>query len=140
MFVLDASIALAWFFIDEATPETAALLEQLAATTAFVPEHFSLELTNVLLSAERKKRVTYPQILEFLSLIERLNIQIDRETADRGFHNILALAYSEKLTSYDAGYLELAMRLGVPLATKDIALRNAAKKVGIKLMEFKISP
>ena len=134
MFVLDASIALTWFFIDESTPETTALLDELATTTAFVPEHFSLELTNVLISAERRKKVTYPQILEFLSVIERLNLQIDRETADRGFRNILALAYTEKLTSYDAAYLELAMRLGVPLATKDIALREAAKRVGIKLI------
>lgn len=134
MFVLDASIALAWFFIDETTPETTNLLEQLATATAFVPAHFSLELTNALISAERKKRITYSQILEFLSLIEGLNIQIDHETAERGFHNILALAHAEKLTGYDAAYLELAMRLGVPLATKDIALREAAKRVGIKLM------
>lgn len=134
MFVLDASIALSWFFVDETTPETTILLEKLATTTAFVPTHFSLELTNVLINAERRKRVTYPQILEFLSLIEGLNIQTDSETAERGFHNILALAHAESLTSYDAAYLELAMRLGAPLATKDIALREAAKRVGIKLM------
>ena len=133
-FVLDASIALAWCFSDEATPVTQALLERLEVATAFVPSLWSLELANVLLGAERKQRITYAQVTEFLSLLGNLRIEVDLETGARGFHDILLLAHAEHLTSYDAAYLELAMRLGLPLATKDVSLSKAASRLGVPLL------
>lgn len=133
-FVLDASIALAWCFSDEATPATHSLLEALESSTAYVPQLWSLEVGNILISAERRKRISYAKINEFLAILEDLNIQVDQETDTRGFRQILSLAHAEGLTTYDAACLELAMRLGVPLATKDQALNKAAKKLGVKIL------
>jgi predicted nucleic acid-binding protein len=133
-FILDASITLSWCFSDEATPETMHLLDQLNQESAFVPELWTLEIGNILISAERHKRITYAKITEFLTLLQHLNIKTDNETSIRGFREIISLAHSEKLTTYDAAYLELAMRLGLPLATKDIQLAKAAKRIGVKLI------
>jgi predicted nucleic acid-binding protein len=132
-FVLDASIALAWCFADEETPATIKLLERLETEQAFVPTLWTLEVGNILVSAHRRRRISYAKITEFLSILGSLNIQIDEETAAHGFHEILFLAHSEKLTTYDAAYLELAMRLGLPLATKDIQLVEAALRLGVEI-------
>ncbi len=133
-FILDASITLAWCFSDEATPKTIALLERLEFESAMVPELWPLEVGNILIAAEKRKRISYANIKEFLSLLENLNIEIDTETASRGFSDIIFLAHSEKLTTYDAAYLELAMRYGLPLATKDIELIHVAKRLGVKII------
>ncbi|MBV8803256.1 MAG: type II toxin-antitoxin system VapC family toxin [Gammaproteobacteria bacterium] len=133
-FVLDASIALSWCFSDEATQETTLLLERLSQESAFVPELWTLEVGNILISAERRQRITYAKITEFITLLQQINIKIDNETSMRGFREILPLAHSENLTTYDAAYLELAMRLGLPLATKDKQLAKAAKKIGVLLL------
>lgn len=130
-FVLDASITLAWCFSDEATPKSVSILEQLETSTAFVPTLWPLEVGNVLIGAERRKRITYSQIAEFIALLEGLNIRHDDETSARGFHEILSLSYSEKLTTYDAAYLELAMRLGLPLVSKDSQLCSVATRLGV---------
>ena len=133
-FVLDASVTLAWCFKDEQTPLTDALLDRLETEQAFVPGLWTLEIGNILLSACRRKRITYAMATEFLSLLGALDIQIDDATANYGFHDIFLLAHSEKLTTYDAAYLELAMRLGLPLATRDIQLSEAALRVGVKVI------
>lgn len=135
-FVLDASVALAWCFSDESTPETVSLLERLETGSAHVPQLWSLEVGNILIAAERRQRISYANIAEFLALLESLDIQVDEDTALRGFHEILSLAYSTKLTTYDSAYLELAMRLGLPLATKDVQLQKAAKQMGVKLVKI----
>lgn|SRR3990167_7236454 len=132
-FVLDASIALAWCFSDESTQKTLALLESLAVSTAFAPEIWPLEVGNILVQAQRQKRITYAKITEYLSLLNNLNIKIDRETTPRALHEILSLAYTEKLSTYDATYLELAMRLGLPLATKDAQLGKTAARLGVEV-------
>jgi predicted nucleic acid-binding protein len=133
-FVLDASIALSWCFPDETTPSNIVLLERLHTETAFVPTIWSLELGNALLSAERKKRIKYAEIIEFLSLLQNINIQVDGQTDAKAFHETFTLAYSEGLTTYDASYLELAMRRGLPIATKDNLLVKVAKQLGVKII------
>jgi predicted nucleic acid-binding protein len=133
-YVLDASVTLAWCFKDEQTPETNALLDKLETVQAFVPGLWSLEIGNILLSACRRQRITYASATEFLTLLNALDIQTDHVTADYGFHDIFLLAHSENLTTYDAAYLELAMRLGLPLATRDKALAEAALRVGVKVL------
>lgn len=135
-FVLDASVALAWCFSDEATTASTHLLERLAEEYAFVPAIWSLEVGNILTMAERASRITYAKIAEFLALLDDLKIQVDSETANRGFREVLSLAHSEKLTTYDAAYLELAMRLGVPLATKDKQLQKSAKQLGVTILSI----
>ena len=129
-FVLDASIALSWCFSDEATPETWQLLERLGHESAIVPELWLLEVGNVLINAERRGRITEAKVTEFLELLAALDIEVDSETSLRAGREIISLARSHRLTTYDAAYLELAMRLGLPLASKDDALRSVAQKLG----------
>ncbi len=133
-FVLDASIALSWCFSDEANAESWSLLERLETETAHVPSLWALEMSNILILAERRSRITYAHVVLSLELLGSLPIQTDEETSYRAFHETSQLAYKEKLTSYDASYLELALRLGLPLATKDKSLAKVAKKLGINLI------
>ncbi len=133
-FVLDSSITVSWCFSDEATPLTKSLLKKVEEDTAYVPNLWPLELGNVLVMAEKRKRINYAQIIEFISLLNDLNIEIDNQTCNKAFHEILSLAYSENLTTYDAAYLELAMRLGLPLATKDKQLCETASRLGVVLL------
>ena len=131
-FVLDCSVAVAWLFDDEATPETDALLDRLKFDGAFVPGLWRLELGNVLARAERQKRIAASQIVACLDVLDRLPIVSDAETESRAFREILALARAERLTTHDAAYLELAMRMGLQLATRDEALVQAARRVAVE--------
>lgn len=133
-FVLDASVALAWCFNDEQTNNTKDLLLKLQTETAYIPQLWTLEVGNILIAAEKRKRINFADINLFLGLLGKLNIKIDQETANRGFHEIVSLAYSQKLTTYDAAYLELAMRMGLPLASKDKQLCQVAKKMGTLIL------
>lgn len=132
--VIDASIALAWCFHDEATPASWAVLDRVESEPALVPSIWSLELANVLVGAERRGRIGAAEIAEFLERLEALDIQVDGQTANRGLREILSLARAERLTSYDAAYLDLAMREGAPLATRDHALADAALRCGVKVI------
>lgn len=129
--VLDCSVAVSWCFEDEASADTDALLERVRDEGAVVPALWHLELGNVLVQAERRKRLTAADTTTRLELIADLPIVTDEETPVRALREVLTLARAEGLTTYDAAYLELAMRKGLPLATKDQALVTAAKRVGI---------
>lgn len=135
-FVMDASITLTWCFADEATTTTKMLLESMETNAAHVPSIWTLEIGNILLAAARKNRINYADIMQFLALLKNIKITIDIETAEKGFHDILSLAHNNHLTTYDAAYLELAMRLGKPLATKDRELYKAAKRVGVQTLSM----
>jgi len=133
-FVVDCSIAMAWLFNDEATPKTAVLLNRLATETAIVPAWWFLEITNVLALAERKGRITPTQSDAFIADLSKLAIERDDEAADRAFTHLLTLCRTHRLTSYDAIYLDLAVRRNLPLATLDDDLRRTAKKLGVPLL------
>ena len=133
-FVLDCSIAAAWLFNDEASPETDALLDRLKNDSALVPGLWRLELGNVLAHAERRNRIAAAQIAAYLDLLNRLPIVTDTETESRALREILTLARTENLTTYDAAYLELAMRRRAELATRDKALIRAAARVGVETL------
>lgn len=133
-FVLDASVALAWCFDDESTKETNGLVDQARDYGACVPSLWHLELTNVLLQAERRGRITPADIAVRLRLLGALPIETDTETHLRATRETLILARAERLTAYDASYLELAMRRGLPLATRDRDLRAAAKRLGVAVL------
>lgn len=133
-FVVDCSIAMAWLFNDEATPKTAALLNRLATETALVPAWWFIEITNVMAMAERKGRIKPTESDAFIADLSKLGIERDDEAPDRAFTHLLALCRSHRLTSYDAIYLDLAVRRNLPLATLDDALRKAAHKVGVRLL------
>ncbi len=136
-FVIDASATLPWRFADEATPWTEALLDRVeAGEEVFVPAHWPLEILNTLLVAERKGRVTNAQLSEFLDDLAALPIRVAPAVAPAQWSAILGLARQHRLTAYDAAYLELAQRTGLPLATFDSDLRQAAAAVGAALVEF----
>lgn len=129
--VLDCSIALAWYFADEAAPYADAVQDGLANAPAAVPSLWPLELSNALVMGERRGRSTPAQASAWLSLLRLLPIHVDGETESRAWADTLHLARAHGLTSYDASYLELALRLGVPIATFDAKLKAAAAAVGV---------
>lgn len=133
-FVVDCSIAMTWLFNDEATPKTAELLNRLVTETALVPAWWYVEVTNVLALAERKGRITARQTGAFIADLGKLDIEQDDQAPGRAFSHLLPLCRTHQLTSYDAIYLDLAVRRHLPLATLDTDLRNAAKKMGVQLL------
>jgi predicted nucleic acid-binding protein len=132
--VLDASVALAWCFEDETTVSTTEILQRLAGEAASVPGIWPIEVANVLAIAERRRRITPAESAQFIARLDGLVIVVDEETSRRAFTRILDLAREERLTAYDAAYLELAMRLGVPLASKDSQLCDVAERVGVTVL------
>ena len=130
-FVLDASIAIAWCFEDEADPAVDGLLDSLKAQGAVVPALWPLEVTNVLLQAERRGRITMVTVDGRRAAFEALPITVDTTSWLRTGAAILGLARLHGLTIYDAAYLELATRQRLPLATRDKALGRAAAAVGV---------
>ncbi len=132
--VLDVSLSCAWCFADEASEAAWAILSRLQTSEAHVPSLWLWETANMLLQAERRNRITAAAIRTFLGLLEALPIHIDHAGTATIWHDTLALARAHRLTSYDAAYLELALRLGVPLASRDQALQAAARSEGVQLL------
>ena len=133
-FVLDASVTMAWCFGDEATPETRTLLRRVEVEPAVVPAIWPLEVANILTTGERRGRLNAAAVTEFLGLLDALDIRIDGAPPSRGLKEILDLARRERLSSYDAAYLDLAMREGLALATRDAALAKAARNAGVEVI------
>ncbi|MBW2067049.1 MAG: type II toxin-antitoxin system VapC family toxin [Deltaproteobacteria bacterium] len=132
-FVLDASVVLSWAFEDQITPHADAALEELAEGKAWVPMIWALEVGNALLVAERRGRLSAAEVVRFLTLLRQLAIEVEVETTERMFSEVLVLAREQGLSTYDASYLDLAMRLGLPLATRDKGLQKAAARCGVEL-------
>ena len=126
-FVIDNSVVMTWCFKDEKNKYTDAILDTLEFSTAFVPSIWPLEVGNVLLVAERKKRLSKADSTRFITLLAELPIVIEPEPPDRMMRDILALAREHQISTYDASYLDLAMRKGLPIATLDKRLKAAAK-------------
>lgn len=131
--VLDASSVLAWCFEDEAGAGADALVDRVATAGAVVPAIWSLEVTNALVVAERKRRITPEDSAAFIGMIGQLPIAVDSATASCAFGETLTLARTHGLSSYDAAYLELAVRSALPLATGDRQLARAAARLGVEL-------
>jgi predicted nucleic acid-binding protein len=130
-FVLDGSVAVAWFFEDEANAYAQAVEDSLISATALVPILWPLEVANACLVGERRKRTTEAKIAQFLALLSSLPITIDEETNAHAWSEVLHLARAHALTTYDSAYLELALRRGLPLASLDDPLKAAARAVGV---------
>ncbi|HME01272.1 MAG TPA: type II toxin-antitoxin system VapC family toxin [Terriglobia bacterium] len=129
---MDASITLPWCFADEATPYTDHLLSRVTSgEQVAVPSHWPVEVLNGLLGAKRRGRVTDELIRRFIDDLGGFRIVIDRRYGSFHLHEVRALAERHSLTSYDAAYLELALRSGLPLATFDAQLERAAKAEGV---------
>lgn len=132
MFVIDTSITMTWCFEDEATAASDAVLDQLVQERAVVPAIWSLEVTNVLLVAERRRRLSEAQVSRFTELLSQLPIDTDDAPTDTTA--VLALGRRHRLSSYDASYLALAERRGIALATLDGQLTMAARDAGVGLV------
>jgi predicted nucleic acid-binding protein len=132
--VLDASVTLAWFFVEEGTPATRAALDRVVEEGAVVPPLWRVEVSNVLRTAVRRGRLALALRDKALFSLGSLPIEIDPD-CDR-FAWTLTIALSDRfdLTTYDATYLELAERRSLPLATQDLRLIAAAKSLGVRLI------
>jgi predicted nucleic acid-binding protein len=128
-FVLDCSVAVSWLMPDESLGLN--LLDQVAEDGAIVPSLWSLEIGNVLLIAERKKRITLEQRQKALHILTELPIVVDTMTSNHAWLETMELAERYNLTLYDASYLELSLRRSLPLATFDKALKIAADLAGV---------
>ena len=132
---MDASLALQWYLKDEEDREySLAVLAGLHDNEAAVPFLWTYEISNALVMAHRRKRLAVGEISEILDNLGALPITIDRPEAE-SVMKLPSLALERDLTVYDAAYLELAVRLGLPLATKDKALKRAMANIGVQLVE-----
>src|SRR3982751_6806584 len=131
--VLDGSLTLAWYFADEADPYADAVARGLPTREAVVPSLWRLEIANALVVGEWRKRSTQAQAAAFVARLELLPIVVDDETDARAWGETIRLARAHQLSAYDAAYLELAMRRGLPLASLDDPLKAAAAAVGVPL-------
>lgn len=130
-FVLDNSVAMRWIL---ASPKMAdqryaeKVLESMVKADAMVPNLWHLEAANVLLSAGSRRVLGSGEIEGFIAQLESLPIQTDPTTVTQALGRTLSLSRAYKLSSYDAAYLELSLREGLPLATLDKDLIKAAKE------------
>ena len=131
--VLDCSVAMSWCFEDEADAYSDGVLSTLPAAEALVPAIWPLEVVNVLVAAERRRRLSEADSARFVELLGGLPIFVEDLPFARAAGPVLGLARRVGLSSYDAAYLELAMRSGLPLATRDDRLRRAARACGTAL-------
>jgi predicted nucleic acid-binding protein len=130
--VIDASVTMAWCFEDETTDALDALLDRVATESATVPASWRLEVANVLLVAERRGRLTPAQTARFVALLTQLPIEVEAEgSADMS--GLIGLGRAYGLSAYDAEYLALAAKRGLPLATLDADLRAACTTTGVQV-------
>ena len=130
-FVLDASIAACWCFPDEQSAVADTAMQRLLEDEALVPALWPLEIRNILVVSERRGRIETADADAFLRDLDRLPIRVRHDTDLRA---LVALARKHQLTSYDAAYLDLAMRTSATLATLDGSLVRAALEEGVKLI------
>lgn len=129
VFVVDCSVSIAWLFEAQADAYTEAALDALPGAFGVAPRWWQVEVLNVLLSLERRGRLLPGKAVETLRHLQSLPIRLRESTSSIFELHALALRY--QLTSYDALYLEAALAMGLPLATRDKALQQAAQESGV---------
>jgi predicted nucleic acid-binding protein len=137
-FVLDNSVAMLWLLPRSNVAGTHLanqVLDRLLTTGAMVPSLWRLEVTNVIVKSLRLNKISQAQASTFIALLEDMDISIDVQTDQRAFHDTLDLARRYVLSAYDAAYLELALRNGLPLATLDAKLDAAARQAGVVVVD-----
>jgi predicted nucleic acid-binding protein len=133
VFVVDASVALAWCFVDEGSPEADAALGRLEREDAIAPAIWPLEVANGLRTAERRGRLDLADVPRIRDLLLSLPVEVEPVALTVALGEITEAARRLDLTAYDAAYLQLAARRGLPLATIDERLRRAATVAGVAL-------
>lgn len=135
--MLDCSFTMAWCFADESTEETEAVLQRMRTDTesvAICPALWRWEVSNVLVIAERRKRLTKQGAEAFAHHLDQLPICVYPNPSWVHFQRIRAIARTHQLSIYDAGYLDLALEHDIPLASRDKSLRMAAENCGLALL------
>ena len=133
-FVLDSSVALAWLLPDESSASADVVGDRLTYDIAVVPPVWPLEIGNVLLIALRRRRITRAELDEALLHVRDLPVKVDSTATGQALRDTFAMAEARGLTTYDASYLELARRRGLPVATLDRGLREACVAAGIEVI------
>ena len=133
--VVDASVALAWCFPDEASSYADEVLVALEGKQILIPAVWGLEIANAILVGERQKRLGQPEIQLFTALLANLALTQDALSANQSIKDVLPLAREYGLSAYDAAYLELSIRQNAPLATLDKKLQNAAQRAGVTIFQ-----
>lgn len=130
--VIDASVTMPWFFFDEATAFTDGLLDALGTQVVWAPALWVLECTNVLQSAQRRRRIDASGRARIAGQLTELQVRIDTEKPD--FASLDRLASSHGLSAYDAAYLELALRRSLVLVSLDARLIAACRNLGAPVL------
>jgi predicted nucleic acid-binding protein len=128
-------VTMVWGFDDEEDDYATAILNRMPNLQVYVPSLWPLEVANALLVGERRRRTTPADAARFLTILDSFPIDIDDETVSRAWPDTMHLARAHNLSAYDAAYLELSLRRGLPLATLDDRLKAAATAVGVVLFE-----
>lgn len=131
--VVDASVAMSWCFENEASPYVEAVLDRVRDEGAVVPGIWTLEVANAIATGERRQRLLPAGSSRFLALLRSLPITVEAVDLAPVFGTVLDLTRAHGLTSYDASYLELALRLGLPLASQDQRVQQVATRLGVAL-------
>jgi len=133
-FVVDNSVVMSWCFKDETNNYADIVLNRLTEAAAVVPSIWPLEVVNVLLVAERQKRLSDSDSIRFITLLSQLPIVVEHERSEMMMKEFLVLAMANNLSSYDTSYLHLAMRKGFPIATLDNKLIEAARRIDVPIL------
>ena len=133
-FVIDNSVIMAWCFEDETSPYAEQVLDRLSEATAIVPTIWPLEVVNVLLVAERRRRLNPADSIRFLDLLVHLPIEVEEESPKQTMRELLDLGRVGNISSYDASYLALALKTGCPIATLDSRILKVAKDLRVKIL------
>ncbi len=131
--IIDASVAIAWAIEAQANELTRASLVSVIADGFIAPHHFPIEVAHGLLRAEQRHRASRNDNDIFLLDLKKLTMRLDEPVDLERLDQIVTLGRRYMLSGYDAAYLELALRTGLPLATRDAALVRAAKAAGVAL-------
>ena len=135
VFVLDASVSLAWCFEDETTDEIKQLFERLSSgDSAAVPAHWPIEVSNGLLVAQRRKRISPNSRSQYWDQFFDLPIYVDLPLTLNDVNRVLAISEKHGLTTYDGAYVDLALRRSAGLVSLDASMTCAAKAEGIALL------
>jgi len=132
-FVLDNSVVTGWYLPDQASAYTGFIATRLETDKALVPALWQMELANVLKTACARGKLSLPAARQILDALGALPIEIDASPS-MAPRPLFELAMRHQLSSYDAAYLELAMRHGLPLATQDQLLKAAALAAGVEVL------
>ena len=137
-FVIDNSVVMAWLLTNQASPLTEKILDLLGLgeAHAFVPSIWPLEVSNMLLVMEKRQKISNSDSVRFIAILKALPISVEEQSPLETLAQTLAIGRRDDLSSYDSSYLDLAMRLGYPMATRDQSLAGAAKSAGVSLLSF----